>query len=72
MVQSNNYYKSRAVDVTSDVGLITDRELRLLYLRDIGSHVVRATIQQLRSKYHLLKKMVLSAVSNKILLNGKI
>ena len=30
MVQSNKYYKSRAVGVTSEVGLSTDRDLSVL------------------------------------------
>ena len=55
-VQSNKYYKSYAVGVTSKFGLTTDRDLsvlivlkktqRLLFLRDTRSHVVQATIQQ--------------------------
>ena len=52
MVLSDYYYKSRAMGVTSEVGLTIDRDLsvptqRLLHLHSIGSHVVRATIQQL-------------------------
>ena len=48
LVQSNKY-KSHAVGVTSRVGLTTDwdQETRLLYLRDIGNHIVWTTIQQL-------------------------
>ena len=54
-VVQSNIYKSRAVGVTTEVGLTTDRDLaetpclrkrRPLYLRDTGRHVVRATIQQ--------------------------
>ena len=54
VVQSNKYYKSRAIGVTSEVGLTTDRDLAeypclwnttSFYIRDTGSHVVRATIQ---------------------------
>ena len=30
MVQSDKYYKSRAVEVTSEVGLTTDRDLSVL------------------------------------------
>ena len=49
MVQSNKYYKSHAVGVTSEVGLTTDWDQEtqcLLFFRDTGSHVVWATIQQ--------------------------
>ena len=50
MVQSNKYHKSRAVGVTSEGGLTTDRVLAetpclrnmmfFLYLHNTGSHVV--------------------------------
>ena len=49
-------YKSRAVGVTSEVGLTVifqyrrgKETRRFLYIRDTGSHMVRATIQQ---QYH--------------------
>ena len=55
MEQSDKYHKSRAVGVTPEVGLTTDRDLSVptcfrntIYLRDTGSHVVRATIQKIR------------------------
>ena len=35
MVQSNKYYKSRAVGVTSEVGLTTDRDLSVLKKHDV-------------------------------------
>ena len=54
MEQSNKYYKSHAVGVTSEVGLTTDRDLSelslsllLLYFRDTGSHVLRASVQHI-------------------------
>ena len=52
VVQSNKYYKSRAVGVTYEIGLTPDRVLSELTVlkkhdifRDTGSHVIRATIQ---------------------------
>ena len=47
--QFKKYYKSRAVDVTSEIGLTTDRDLsvltqRLLFLRHTRSLMVRTTI----------------------------
>ena len=59
----NKYYKSRAVGVTSEVGLTTDWDLsvlaclrtrHLLYLHDTGIHVVRATIQQIDCRINQL------------------
>ena len=44
------YYKSRAVGITFEVGLTTDRNQetkRLLFLLYTGSHMVRATIQHI-------------------------
>ena len=76
MVQSNKYYKSRAVGVTSEVGLITDRDLaelwraketrHLLYFHNTGSHVVWTTIQQIgssHSPYLLNNLMQFSVIS---------
>ena len=59
MVQSNKYYKSRVVGVTSKVGLTTDRDQetqRLLFFQDTGSHVVPATIQQYLKTWFLTSK----------------
>ena len=40
MVQSNKYYESRAVDVTSEVGLTTDQDLSVpTYLRNTTSFI---------------------------------
>ena len=49
MIQSNKYYKSCAVGVTSEVGLTTDRDLSVLtvHKKHNGSHVVWAAIQYL-------------------------
>ena len=47
VVQSNEYYKSRAVGVTSKVSLTTDQDQEtghLLFLWNTGSHMVRDTI----------------------------
>ena len=65
VVQSNKYYKSRAVGVTSEVGLTTSEILqnnraqetrRLLYLRDTRSHAVHYTISphQKRKKINII------------------
>ena len=35
VVQSNKYYKSRAVGVTSEVGLTTDRDLQYSLKHDV-------------------------------------